>query len=83
MEVSADSAKFTKGGIDLNPNEIKMEVQKNGNGVIIPHFSQPVSGFQNITGFLPVIINITPINNLPLTLGLVADQGPTNELSSL
>ena len=57
------------GGIDLNPMINNMRIQRDGNGVALPVFDQPIQNI-NINGFVPVIINITPLqNNLLLMLG--------------
>jgi len=56
------------GGIDLNPNNLNLQTQ--GNEINIDFLFDPDQMLNiNIDGFLPVIINITPITNLPLLLG--------------
>ncbi|MBF0385121.1 MAG: aminotransferase class I/II-fold pyridoxal phosphate-dependent enzyme, partial [Candidatus Omnitrophica bacterium] len=57
------------GGIDLNPVLLDMQIKRDGNGVPLPLFQQPIMEMK-IEGFLPVIINITPVKSLPLLLGL-------------
>jgi len=57
------------GGIDLNPMINKMKIQRDGNGVALPIAQQPIESM-NVEGFLPVIINVTPIINLPRLIGL-------------
>ena len=62
------------GGINLNPVLLDMQIKRDGRGIPLPMNQQPVMEM-NIEGFLPVIINITPITfNLPLQIGLL-DQG--------
>ncbi len=39
---------------------------------------QPIEQM-NIEGFIPVIINITPVTNLPLLLGLADTSGEAEE----
>ncbi|MCC6759104.1 MAG: hypothetical protein IT395_05735, partial [Candidatus Omnitrophica bacterium] len=56
------------GGIDLNPVNLNLQVKRDGNGVPLPLINQSVREM-NIEGFYPVIINITPVNNLPMLLG--------------
>ncbi|HQO57189.1 MAG TPA: response regulator [Candidatus Omnitrophota bacterium] len=56
------------GGINLNPALLNLQIKRDNNGVPLPLPQQPV-GDMNIDGFLPVIINITPIPNLPMLLG--------------
>ncbi|MEK6713234.1 MAG: hypothetical protein AABY41_03465, partial [Nitrospirota bacterium] len=57
------------GGIDLNPALLDLQIKRDGNGVPLPLPMQPIENM-HIDGFLPVIINIVPITNLPLLLGL-------------
>ncbi len=64
------------GGIDLNPALLDLQIKRDGNGVPLPLPQQPIETM-HIDGFLPVIINITPISNLPLVLGL--DLPPQEE----
>jgi len=61
-----------KGGIDLNPNAIDMQLEKeSGQGFEFPVSSlEQIESLRNVEGFLPTIINIVPIINLPLLLGL-------------
>jgi len=63
----------TPGGIDLNPGN--MDLQRQGTGFIpsFEFYTQPVQDI-NFEGLLPVIINITPVTNVPFLLG-VSDQG--------
>lgn len=56
------------GGIDLNPALLKLQIRRDGKGVPLPLNQQPLLKM-NIDGFLPVIINITPLTNVPLLLG--------------
>ena len=64
------------GGIDLNPTIMNMGVQKNGNGVIIPISPISPENFK-VDGLTPSIINVAPVTNLPLLLGL--DQQPKKD----
>ncbi|VAX35449.1 hypothetical protein MNBD_UNCLBAC01-1961, partial [hydrothermal vent metagenome] len=71
----------TKGGIDFDPN--KMNIEERGKGVkfdfpVVDAAGSPVNinNIDNINGFNPVIINIAPIINLPLILGLDAKDLP-------
>jgi len=71
-----------KGGIDLNPELLDLQIKRDGNGVPLPIFQQPIETM-NIQGFLPVIINITPVTNLPALLGLVDEPGDSENFSFL
>ncbi len=66
---TVDSGPKTKGGIDLNPNTMNMQIKRDGNGVPLPLNLQPIDNI-NIEGFQPIIINVAPIHNLPLLLGI-------------
>jgi len=67
------------GGINLNPALLNLQIKRDGNGVPLPLPQQPI-GNMKIEGFLPVIINVTPINNLPFILG-IGEKQPELELS--
>ncbi|VAX36700.1 hypothetical protein MNBD_UNCLBAC01-2168 [hydrothermal vent metagenome] len=56
------------GGINFNTDLINWQIKRDGNGVPLPMNSQPMNSMQ-IDGFVPVIINVTPVS-LPLLLGL-------------
>ena len=58
------------GGIDLNPGQIDFQIKRDGNGVPLPFDLQPIEIMQ-IDGFVPVIINVTPIMSVPLLSSLV------------
>ncbi len=71
----------TPGGIDLNPAQLKMNTR--GDAI---QFNLPTE-LQNfdvnaVKGFVPVIINITPIPNFPMLLGIKKEE-ETEELSRL
>ena len=61
------------GGIDLNPALLDLQIKRDGNGIPLPVNQQPIHNMK-IDGFIPIIINVTPISNLPLILGFV-DEG--------
>ncbi len=72
---SADSAMTsspivskTKGGIDLNPNNIRMQTQGDGVKIVFPKTYLNIPA-ESVDGFVPIIINVTPINNIPMLLG--------------
>ena len=62
-----------RGGIDFNPANLHIKVEKNGKGVIIPIPDEKILNM-TIEGFVPTIINVTPITNLPLLLGIAQPQ---------
>jgi hypothetical protein len=69
-DAAMEAVESDVGGIDLNPQNIQMDVQ----GKMIDLKMPPISPeeYQNIEGFRPVIINVTPVTNIPLLLGGIA-----------
>lgn len=68
------------GGIDLNSAHLNLKIERDDRGVPLPMDQQPMPELMNIDGFLPVIINVTPIQSVPMLLGLEdspADQRQT------
>ena len=55
-----------------------MKIKHNGHGVIIPTLKGLAPDLNGIEGFVPDIINVTPITNLPLLLG-IANPNPQKE----
>ena len=66
------------GGIDLNPALLDLQIKRDANFVPLPLPQQPLQQM-HIEGFIPVIINITPVTNLPLLLGLADTEQDTDE----
>ena len=62
------------GGIDLNAGLLDLQIRRDGRGVPLPLPQQPIESM-HIDGFIPVILNITPVPSLPLLLGLVTGEG--------
>jgi len=60
------------GGIDLNPNEMDLRIERTEGGVIVPTLPGSLRGLENMTieGFIPVMIQVAPVMNLPMLLGL-------------
>ncbi|VAX35184.1 hypothetical protein MNBD_UNCLBAC01-950 [hydrothermal vent metagenome] len=56
------------GGINFNTDLINWQIKRDGNGIPLPMNLQPIEDMQ-IDGFVPVIINVTPVS-LPMLLGL-------------
>ena len=65
------------GGIDLNPANIDLQIKRDGHGVPLPMELLDIPNI-DIKGFVPVIINITPVTSLPMFLGF--DAKSFNEL---
>jgi len=67
------------GGINFNPDLLDLQIKRDGNGVPLPVFQQPIADM-DIQGFIPVIINVTPVSNLRLLLGLDDTEGDSNDI---
>jgi len=63
-------AQEAPGGIDLNPNILDLQTRGNKVDFNLPVSSQQMQNIK-IKGLVPVIINITPVTNLPVLLGEV------------
>ena len=74
IELSADLSTETPGGIDFNAKNLNLKEQ--GAAVEFPFNFDSLEGLQpeQVNGLLPVIINITPVTNFPLLLGLREDS---------
>lgn len=73
------------GGIDLNSAFLNLKIRRDDKGMLLPVSQQPIQELMAIDGLIPVIINITPIQSLPMMLGLekgVEDNG-IDQLSQL
>lgn len=69
------------GGIDLNPALLDLQIRRDGNGVPLPLPQQPIENM-HIEGFLPIIINVTPVTNLPMLLGLADSTAETQAITA-
>jgi hypothetical protein len=54
------------GGIDLNSANLAMTIKRYGNGVPLPLAQQDMAQLSHIEGFEPHILEITPVNGLPI-----------------
>ena len=70
-----DKAMISKnpGGIDLNPAYLNLEIKRDGKGIPLPINLQPIKDM-HIDGFVPIIINVTPVHDIPLLLGIAQPQ---------
>ncbi|MBF0504699.1 MAG: hypothetical protein HQL14_06305 [Candidatus Omnitrophica bacterium] len=53
------------GGIDLNAANLDLQIKRDGRGVPLPLDKQDINQIGHIEGFVPVIIEIKPLTNLP------------------
>jgi len=65
------------GGINLNAKLLDLQIKRDEKGIPLPFEQQDLEKLKDVKGFLPIIINIQPIQNLPKLLGL--DQTPADE----
>ena len=63
----------TPGGIDLTPANMNLQTRNAGERINFHMDPAMLQQLQNAPGFVPVIINIQPMTNLRVFLGL-ADQ---------
>ncbi len=61
------------GGIDLYPQNMTMRIEKDDKGGIAPIAPQFIENI-HIKGFTPVIIEISPVSNLPVLIGFAVKQ---------
>jgi len=69
VAMAADVKPGTKGGIDLDPAQMSLDVKKEGEGFQFNGNWQDIDA-QNITGAEFVIRRMTPVTDLPLILGI-------------
>ena len=69
----------TPGGIDLDPALLDLQIRRDSRGVPLPLPQQPIQNMK-IDGFLPIIINITPVTSLPLLSNV---NNPCMEMSKI
>lgn len=62
------------GGIDLNPKHFELEAGGHEIQLRMPFSPQQLEQLK-VDGFTPVIIQISPVVNLPLLLGINTDEG--------
>ncbi|OGX18454.1 MAG: phosphoglycerate kinase [Omnitrophica WOR_2 bacterium GWC2_45_7] len=70
------ASKDRQGGINLNPALLDLQIKRDGNGVPLPVSEQPFETMR-IEGFVPIIINIAPVTNLPMLLGIAQEDVPS------
>src|SRR5262249_9744477 len=66
----ADRAQTGKGGIDLNPNKMDLQLKNAGKAIKFHVDANMFRKLQNTDGFTPIIINVQPVINLRMFLGL-------------
>lgn len=66
-----------KGGIDLTPANMNLQTQNAGGEIKFHMDPAMLQQLQNAPGFVPVIINISPMSNLKEFLGIVSLDSPS------
>ncbi|MCA9400598.1 MAG: hypothetical protein KC713_03155 [Candidatus Omnitrophica bacterium] len=69
------------GGINMDPSLLDLKIRRDSRGVPLPVSEQPIENMR-VEGFFPIIIEITPIYNLPMLLGFDSqpeDAGSTEQ----
>jgi len=74
-------SKKNPGGIDFTDKTLNLQIKRDKDGVPLSIDLQPIQTM-NIDGLMPVIIQITPIINLPLLMGM-EDKEEIRQLSML
>jgi hypothetical protein len=64
------------GGIDFTAHKTTLEIRNAGEGIKFRLDPAMLQQLQNAPGFVPVIINIQPLNNLQKFLGIDASSTP-------
>ncbi len=54
------------GGIDLNSRNLNLLIRRNGHGIVLPASQQDMAQLSRIQGFVPEIVEITPITHLSI-----------------
>ncbi|MBP9853306.1 MAG: hypothetical protein KBD53_00385, partial [Candidatus Omnitrophica bacterium] len=78
--VDEENISKAPGGIDFNPDLLELEIQGQGQDFNLPDTEHNFKHIKIKNGLIPVIINITPITNLPLIIGAV--ENAEDQLSS-
>jgi len=77
VKIESDSAMNTakpklerEGGINLNSDQLNLQIQNAGEGIKFNLDPALLAQLRNAPGFTPVIMNIQPLESLPLFLGI-------------
>ena len=76
------SKKEKRGGIDLTPANMNLQTQNNGGPIQFHIDPAQLQQLQNAPGFVPVIINIQPMTDLRVFLG-VPSEDSTGKLAPI
>ena len=79
---NAQSTVKAPGGIDFNSDKMNLETKSEGGEIKFHVDPAMLEQLRNAPGFTPVIINIQPMNDIRLFLGLL-DTKPQTQLSKV
>ena len=68
------------GGIDLNTQRLNLNIRGDGSAGVPAVDPDELLQYQDVPGFVPVILNITPVNDVPAFLGLSSLDSSRNLL---
>ncbi|MCR4337461.1 MAG: hypothetical protein NUV91_06620, partial [Candidatus Omnitrophica bacterium] len=71
----------TKGGIDFQPAQMNLKIEKGKKIIPASINTKDLKDLQNIRGFIPIMIDIQPIQSLPLFLGSTPEPKEKEQLS--
>jgi hypothetical protein len=72
------------GGINLNPTDKALQVKNSGGGDIKFKLDPAMlEELRNAPGFVPVIINVQPLKDLPMFLGLSDDSSDSPQVAAV
>ena len=69
-----DKDEFTKGGIDFNPDNLDLRTNGDAVEIDLPPLDMKELSDPSFTGFTPVILEIVPVQSLPLLLGELEEK---------
>ena len=73
-KASGENDRVPVGGIDLNPKFLDLQIRRDDRGIPLPLTEQPIQDMR-IEGFVPILINTTPVQTLPFLLGSDESSG--------
>ena len=78
QNVMQNKIDFNKGGIDFNADKMNLQTRNEGGEIKFTMDPAMLEQLKNAPGFVPVIINIQPMKDLPEFLGIAEKTGNSN-----
>ena len=63
----------TRGGIDFAGSNLDLQIKRDGKGMVLPMSQQNLDNI-HIDGLVPVILNIKPVQNVPLFSKMIEED---------